>query len=329
MQARAIFFTGVNQVAVDTITIPDPGPGEVLIEAAYTCISPGTELRCLAGQQPNAAAWPFVPGYALAGRVIARGAGATLAVGAPVFCGGARGTDRNLMWGGHVSHATRHESEVFLVPEGVNLLDAVITKLAAITYHGVRLTRPLPHEKVAVVGLGPIGQLSARLHAIAGAHVLGIDLSPERVALAQQAGVDAIVPQGSLADAARQIFPEGADIVVDATGAPAVLPQALKIARDLDWTDTVAPGARFVVQGSYPGDFALPYQEAFQKEVTVLIPRDTQPRDLRAALDLMRRGKLHARDLISDVRPPERAAEAYAELQAAKGGMMTVAFGWV
>lgn len=53
MQAHAIVFTGVGQAAVTETEIPSPGPGEVLVETAYTAISPGTELRCLAEAQPG------------------------------------------------------------------------------------------------------------------------------------------------------------------------------------------------------------------------------------------------------------------------------------
>ena len=55
MQSKAILFRDVNVVTVEPVTIPEPGPGEVLIETAFSVMSPGTELRCLAGQQPNAA----------------------------------------------------------------------------------------------------------------------------------------------------------------------------------------------------------------------------------------------------------------------------------
>jgi hypothetical protein len=41
MKAKAIFFTGVNEVAIGNTDIPEPEPLEVLIKAHYTCISPG------------------------------------------------------------------------------------------------------------------------------------------------------------------------------------------------------------------------------------------------------------------------------------------------
>ena len=162
MQSKAILFRDVNVVTVEEITIPEPGPGEVLIETAFSVMSPGTELRCLAGQQPNAAPWPAIPGYSLSGTIVAAGPGATLPIGTRVFATGTRRADGvNLMWGGHVAHAVVPQQAVFAVPDALDLRDAAAAHLIAIAYHGLRLAQPLPHERIAVLGLGAIGQLAA------------------------------------------------------------------------------------------------------------------------------------------------------------------------
>lgn len=328
MHARAVLFTGVNEVTVDTVEIPEPAPHDLLIEAAYTCISPGTELRCLAGKQQGSPGWPAIPGYALAGTVVARGSAASTPIGARVLCSGTVHANRNLLWGGHISHAIRPESQVFMVPDEVDLLDAAVARLAAIAYHGLRLARPLPHERVAVVGLGPIGMLSARLYAATGALVVGLDRTPERVAACRDGGVAAVVADGDLRAAAAPVLPDGADIVVDATGSAAVAAQSVTLARSLGWDDVPMPGARFVVQGSYPDAIVLPYQESFVNELTVLIPRDAQPRDLRTVLDLLARRRLVVNDIVSTVQPPEEAPAIYAALRAGDRSLLTVAFRW-
>jgi len=328
MQSQAVLFRDVHHVAVEAVEIPAPGPGEVLIKTAFSTISPGTELRCLAGKQPNAAPWPVIPGYSLSGHVVACGEGVEVPLGAPVFATGTRRADVNLMWGGHVAHAVTPAVAVYPLPTGVSLLAASALHLAAIAYHGLRLARPLPHETVAVLGLGAIGQISARLFTAAGAHVLAADLSPARVALARAAGVDAFMPAGSVAASVRERLPGGADIVVDATGAAPVLPQAIEIARELGWDDSPLSGARVVVQGSYPDDISIPYQAAFMKEAQILVPRDMQPRDVRAVLDLMTRSALRIDDLLAEVVPPDRAPNIYARLREASDKLVTAVFAW-
>lgn len=327
MQTRAILFTAPNQATLENIEIPAPQAGEVLIESLYTLISPGTKLRCRAGQQ-DGVVFPFIPGYTMVGRVIERGPETSLPEGTLVFCGGTSKASVNLAWGGHTAHAIQPEQGVYPLPDGINPLYAPAAKLAGIAYRGVRLSNPRPHETVAVIGLRAIGLLAAQLHALSGARVVAADLSPYRVANAQKAGLEAFVPQESLGKAFRQYFPNGADVVVDATGAPSVLKQAIEIAKDKPWDDSADWGARMVIQGSYAGEFSLPYQACFLKELSFYLPRDAQPRDIRAMLNLMARGKLHLDSLISEVRAPESAPETYATLAEPSAELITVAFKW-
>src|SRR5687767_7694195 len=103
MKAQAIVFAGVGNVELRGLKLPEPGPGELLLETLFSGISPGTELRCLAGKQ-GGAEFPFVAGYAMVARVIGRGAGASLADGTLVFSMGSEHCGEvNRAWGGHMS----------------------------------------------------------------------------------------------------------------------------------------------------------------------------------------------------------------------------------
>jgi 3-hydroxyethyl bacteriochlorophyllide a dehydrogenase len=328
MHARAVTFTGVNQVAVQEIEVPEPGAGQVLVAAEYTCVSPGTELRTLAGKQPGAAPWPLIPGYALVGRVAACGADVQVTPGALVLCNGTQAASIARTWGGHVSHAVTAVGSLIPVPEGVSALSACIARLAAIPYHGLRLAVPQPHDRIVVIGLGLIGQAAARLYAATGAHVVALDRSARRVAQARAAGLDGTVVTGTLQEAAARFFPQGADVVVDATGVNGVAQEAVYLAHEVPWNNDPQCGARYVVQGSYPADFALPYQEAFARQVRFIVPRDWQRQDFEAAVGLIRRGKVALDDLVTEVRDPAQAPESYAQLQDPQGPLMTVAFRW-
>jgi 3-hydroxyethyl bacteriochlorophyllide a dehydrogenase len=183
-------------------------------------------------------------------------------------------------------------------------------------------------ERVAALGLGLIGQMAARLYRLAGTQVVAADRSPTRVRIAQQAGVEAVVVQNSLQEALQPYFPEGADLIVDSTGVPAVIAQAVALAKDLPWDDTPAAPARYLIQGSYPGDFAIPYQDAFLKEMTFHIPRNYQPGDLRAVLDLIATGRLKVDNLIGSPQDPAQAQEVYASLKDPRGESLTAVFTW-
>jgi bacteriochlorophyllide a dehydrogenase len=321
MKTQAVLFTAVNTVALGDVEVPDPEVGEVFLRAAFTGISPGTEKRCLAGLQEGAPAFPFVPGYSFTGTVEKVGAGVEVPIGARVLCSGtARVLGANRLWGGHIGHAVRAAADVHLVPDGVSLKAASLARLAAIAYHGVQLAAPRAHERVVVVGLGPVGLLSARLFALSGCKVVGVDPLKSRQSYLETA-VSSI-------DEARQLLETGADIVVDATGAPGVLPQAISLARDLPWGDHNERGARVVIQGSYPKDFSLPYNDAFLKEAVLYFPRDNQPRDVKAILDLLSRKKLIVEDLITDIFLPLQASDAYARLNDSENPPVTACFDW-
>jgi 3-hydroxyethyl bacteriochlorophyllide a dehydrogenase len=327
MKTTALFFTGIDRVELVDVNLPEPGPGQVIVEALYTAISPGTELRCLAGKQFGAA-FPFVPGYSLVGRIAARGAGVALAESTLVFCSGSEQGDRPLLWGAHIAHALCNADRIFLLPSGLDPLDAALTKLAAIAYRGVRVGDTRPHHEVAVVGLGPIGQLAARLHALAGARVVAADLDPSRVALAKAAGIESIVPGDGLVAAFRKIQPQGADVVVDSTGAVSVLQQSVLLARMKPWDNTITEPARLVIQGSYAENVIFDYHQAFFRELSVHFPRDNQPRDIEAVLRLLAGGRLKIRDLVTKIVEPAGAPEIYASLRAAQPGLLTAVFQW-
>jgi 2-desacetyl-2-hydroxyethyl bacteriochlorophyllide A dehydrogenase len=292
---------------------------EVLVQVAHSVISPGTELRCLAGKQPGSAPWGFVPGYACAG---------TLEDGRRVFCGGTHKIDLPKMWGGHVSHAILHKSQVYDIPDNVSTVEAPVAKLAAISLRGVLVSKPEQGEKVAVVGLGMIGQLSTRQFKAAGADVYAFDTDATRVELAKHAGINAFLIEGELADFAKSINPDLFGIVVEATGVPAVLAGLYKLLMPLPWGDSGKEGPKVVIQASYPETFILPYQEYFTYETTFFMPRDNRPADIRYCLQLMSEGKLQVRDLVSEVLPASRASDAYQKLVNREQGYTTAAFDW-
>ncbi|MGF1448486.1 MAG: zinc-binding dehydrogenase [Opitutales bacterium] len=330
MKATAILVEAPQKVGLAEVEIPDPGPGEVLLRNQVSCISPGTELRCLAGLQDGVQElFPFIPGYASCGEICALGAGVTQWELGDVVCG--RGTERasvNRSWGSHVSHLVVKADSLHRVPEGLPLDQAAVCRLAAIAYRGVCLANLLPHQPVAVIGLGAIGQLSARLHRACGNHVVGYDQNPQRVESLRQAGVPAHAPTGSLHEAVRETFPDGVDCVVDATGAAAVVPQAVECLRQPGWHEQPNPTPTYIVQGSYPEGVTFPYHPTFFREATVRFPRDALKIDQVTCLRLAAQGNLNLQGMVSKLVKPADASEAYHALQQRDCPHLTLAFDW-
>ena len=109
------------------------------------------------------------------------------------------------------------------VPEGppderfVYLSDVLPTAWQAVEY-----ADPPEGGTVAVFGLGPIGQMSARIARHRGARVIGVDNVPERLELAKRHGIDVIDGgdfSNGIPDAIREgTEGRGADSVIDAVG---------------------------------------------------------------------------------------------------------------
>ncbi|MBK1876880.1 zinc-dependent alcohol dehydrogenase [Pelagicoccus mobilis] len=327
MKGRALVAVDINRVEIADIGIQEPGEKEALVRTTYSTISPGTELRVLNGSQPGLPAHPVVLGYSAAGVVERAGPNSSWKKGDRVqFCGTQK-TDANSMWGGHAEFATVDDGDLTKVPDTVDLRQASATKLIAIALHGFKLNRPTSGENIVVIGLGPIGMLSALIHKTSPANILALDLSPSRVELARSLGINAICVKGtSLESALLETYPNGADSIVDSTGSAAVFPEAIKLGRVPDWGADTA-GSRFVIQGS-PMSLQFPYVDAFERETTFLLPRDNSKSDLADSLDLLGSGQLSVDKLIGSPYDPEEAQSVYDRLISRDESLITGTFKW-
>jgi threonine dehydrogenase-like Zn-dependent dehydrogenase len=175
--------------------VPPVRPGTVLVDVRASLISPGTELggwRGLKAQldspRPNAKPRPF--GYSNAGVVKEVGPGAEeFRVGDRVACIGGG-------YAMHTTHAVVPHNLCVALPDGVTFAQGSYAMLAATALHALRRGEPQLGEFAAIVGLGPVGQLAARLHQLAGSYVIGWDTIPFRTNLARRCGIDATATVG-------------------------------------------------------------------------------------------------------------------------------------
>ena len=233
MKAHSVLWPAANQVEYIEIDIEDPAPGELLLEAEVTLISIGTERNFFVGRNDLAvwgAAFPFRPGYAFAGRVLAAGSpDSAFRPGDRVIAGGHKGTPT----GGHASHILSPEHAVIRVPDGVDLQDAIVASLGAVPLGALQRAQPDLGDAIAVMGLGGIGLLgviAARLSG--GAPVIALDTNPVRREVALRVGADyAFDPSDPAALELIRALPRGgADIVLECTALAKPLDFALAIA---------------------------------------------------------------------------------------------------
>lgn len=329
MKTLCVVAVEAGRIEVGEYAIRDPLAGELLVETLFSTVSPGTELRCLRGREPNAGAFPLIPGYSLTGRVL-RGAG-SMREGDLVFVPGSAVMPAGITraWGGHIGHAIVPVTGALKLPPGADPLAASALAMVAIALHGVSKARPLVGDEVLVVGLGLIGQLAVALLRLSGCRVAACDPLASRRALAEAAGARAYAPGADWHDEVQADWPEGFDILVDATGVPAVVTANLPLLRRKSWDNLYEPSAKLVFLASYPGPLALDYQETlFNREAEVVTCRNYLPHDLQRAARLIARGGLEVGPLLTHVAPAARAAEAFARLQDGVQAPLTVVFDW-
>lgn len=185
---RVAAIDGSGQGVLLEEEIGAPGAGVLQVEVRASLISPGTELGRVPAlrETPDAQKAPRPFGYASAGVVTAVGEGVSgVEAGDRVAC----------MGGGYALHADVAHVPVNLttpIPDGVDFEQAAFAHLAATALHAIRRAAPVFGENGMVIGLGLVGQLSARFGQLSGCHMLGVDRFAARRDLAQKGGVEAV-----------------------------------------------------------------------------------------------------------------------------------------
>jgi threonine dehydrogenase-like Zn-dependent dehydrogenase len=175
--------------------IPPVVPGGVLVEVKASLVSPGSEVggwRNLRDEAANPVPLdaPKTFGYANAGIVAEVGAGvADLKVGDRVACIGDG-------FAQHTDWAVVPHNLCTPLPSNCSFIQGAYAHLAATGVQAVRRSQPELGEYFCVVGLGLVGQLTARLLQLSGAFVMGWDPISFRLARAKAWGIDAVAQPG-------------------------------------------------------------------------------------------------------------------------------------
>ena len=186
-----------------------PATDEVLvrIETSGLC---HTDIHAAHGDWPVKPAPPFIPGHEGVGIVEAlgpastrsrsatgsrcrgsatRAARATTASPAGRPCASSSGTPATRSTAASPSTSKRVRPLRREGPEGIDPLDAApLTCAGVTTYKAVKVAGTRPTDLVAIFGVGGLGHLALQYAAIAGGHVVAVDVLDEKLALATELG---------------------------------------------------------------------------------------------------------------------------------------------
>lgn len=323
MQAYSIVAPEKGKIEIEAEELPSVGPNQVLIESRISTISPGTELAFLHHMPNTPGLYPMKFGYSSCGTIVDVGEDVDgLTVGQRVVSSCR-----------HATHAVVDASQCFPVPDTVSDVDASVYRLGSIALQGVRKAQIQLGWSVAVLGLGPIGNLAAQLARASGAaEVVGIDPVDWRRDLALSCGIDTVSDSASSLLAATDF--EGFEAVVEATGAAQVVPSSFHLAK---WRGHVillassrgeTDGVNFYRDVHKKGLVIYGAHDSTRAATEDLLYLVTERTDSLTILKLLAAGRIQTNLLVSDVVSFEDADGAYERLASRNEPLMTIALRW-
>lgn len=349
-----------GQAVVEEVPAPHVEPGTVLVRVDRSCISIGTEMSGIkmsslplwqrALKQPENVkkvvemavsqgilrtasvvqgrlSGGQATGYSAAGTVLEVGTGIDdLQPGDRVACAGAQCAH-------HAEMIRVPRNLTVPIPDHLDFAEASTVTLGAIALQGIRRAQPTLGEVFVVLGLGILGQLTAQMLKANGCKVIGTDLDRQRIAIAQELGMDiGIHPDdgNTIDQVARLTDGLGADgvIITAATPSHELVSTAFRICRkkgrvvlvgdvglNLNRADFYQKELDFFISTSYgPGRYDNNYEEKGLDYPAAYV-RWTENRNMAEYLRLVAHNQVKVTPLISATYPIEQATLAYEALK--------------
>ncbi len=301
---KALYFD--RKLQLREVEKPQRAPGEALIQVLLAGIC-GTDREILKGYS----GFQGIPGHEFVGRVVEsddpKWIGQRVVGEINLACGRCEWCAKRL--GRHCPHRTvlgivNHDGafaefltlpveNLHRVPEEISDQAATFVEPVAAAAEILEQIPLAPATRVAIVGDGRLGLLTAQVLKHAGAEVTMVGRHPWKLDLARGWGVR-VLSEGTEELASRS-FP----VTVEATGSPRGLSEALRL---------VEPRGTVVMKSTFHGAAHFDATKLVVDEVTLLGSRCGL---FAPALDLLRQGQVTVHHLISKVFPLERGREAF------------------
>lgn len=320
---KEILFKKKNVVVVQEKETPPLDKEHVRVKHLYSLVSAGTECLILQGWLGKVNNKQV--GYSGVGQVI----------------GGTEGTRFNI--GDFVFTRQRH-ADIVDVPKDIAEKQFVpvnkewakqttFLELGKVAMHGLHRVNIVIGDWVVVFGLGIVGNLSAQLASMAaGGKVIGIEPISSRRKIAEEMGIKTLDPtRNDFVSKVKEIT-GGADIILETSGSPQALNQAMEIA---------APRGQISVIAGHYGKRELDMKTDFQnKELSLIGARRLEITEKSMAdrwtimeckkelYRMIEKGDVQVDPLITHCVNPDKAPEVYKKLIEKDEAMLGVIFNW-
>ncbi|MEM7538886.1 MAG: zinc-dependent alcohol dehydrogenase family protein [Chloroflexota bacterium] len=316
---KAARIVAPNQTEVVDLPTPSIGSDDLLIQVKASGIC-GTDIHILKGEY-ELAVFPMVPGHEFSGDVVAVGENVTrFKVGDRVTadpnipCNRCEACQRNepnqcenlaavgvTRDGAFAEYVSVPESVTFPIGD-LSYSDAALIEPLACVAWGLQRVQIQAGNRVLLFGAGPMGCLLAQAISAAGASQVDVtDVNPARLAVMEELGITHTILAGELPKKAKAFAPKGYDVVVDATGVPAVIEQTMRYVR---------PRGKIWLFGVAPDDAMASFSpyEIFRKDLS-LIGSFAVSRTFHEAIMMINSGKINLAPLVSHTLPLDEFEE--------------------
>ncbi len=205
-----------EKLIIKDVPEPECAENEIKIKVEAAAICNATDVHIWQGTFPGRLlpGYPHILGHECSGRIVRTGKN----VDRQRYPEAARVAFWCKMTGAFAEYNTFNPDDyaVTVIEEGISPEEGAVMELAAGTMRAVYSSGIKPADRVAVLGLGPAGQIFLQEVRAAGAkEVIGIEPLRQRRDLAKDLGIDAVLtPQ----EASQARYLESVDLVFDAMG---------------------------------------------------------------------------------------------------------------
>ena len=337
---KALLLSKYRQLDLAEVPTPSPAAGEVLIRVG-ACGICGSDVHGYDGSSGRRIP-PIVMGHEASGTIEALGAGvANFRVGdrvtfdSTVYCGACpfcrRGEvnlcdNRQVLGvscgdyrraGAFAEFVVVPSRIVYRLPESISFAEAAMLEAVAVAIHGVSLAHIGPEMTALVVGAGTIGLLTMQALRAAGcSRVFIFDIDATRLTLAQRLGAPAIlsVTSDPVAQVLQLTKGVGVDVALECVGRNETVAAAI---------GSVRKGGTVVLVGNISPEVTLPLQKVVTRQIR-LQGSCASAGEYPQAIELMARGAIQVKPLITAIAPLHEGPQWFERLYAHEPNLLKV-----
>jgi len=338
---KALLLSKYEQL--DLVDLPEPRParGELLVRVA-ACGICGSDVHGYDGSSGRRIP-PIVMGHEAAGVVASTGDGVTafrvgdrVTFDSTVYCGACdfclRGQmnlcdNRQVLGvscgdyrraGAFAEYVTIPEHIVYKLPDALSFSEAAMLEAVSVALHAVRVTDLHGGEIALVIGAGMIGLLTMQAARVAGcSRVIIADIDQTRLNRAREVGAtETLLISGRdlVTEILRLTDGKGVDVVLEAVGRNETIIAAI---------DSVRKGGTVTLIGNITPEVTIPLQKVVSRQIR-LQGSCASSGEYPEAIDLLAKGAIQVKPLITAVVPLSEGPSWFARLHGGEPNLMKI-----